>query len=64
MSDIKYDTSAFWKANVEQDDPELFESFRLEMDRQQNQIELIASGEHCQSRRDQRDGDGVQQQVR
>ncbi|ANK80702.1 MAG: serine hydroxymethyltransferase [Rhizobiales bacterium NRL2] len=33
----------FWSADLERDDPELFESFRLEMDRQQNQIELIAS---------------------
>lgn len=43
MSDTAYDASAFWKTNIEQDDPELFGSFRLEMDRQQNQIELIAS---------------------
>ncbi|WP_416897785.1 MAG: serine hydroxymethyltransferase [Minwuia sp.] len=43
MSEAAYDAADFWKSDLERDDPELFESFRLEMDRQQNQIELIAS---------------------
>lgn len=43
MAEAAYAAEEFWKADLERDDPELFESFRLEMDRQQNQIELIAS---------------------
>jgi len=43
MAEAAYAAEDFWKADLERDDPELFESFRLEMDRQQNQIELIAS---------------------
>ncbi|MEC9346976.1 MAG: serine hydroxymethyltransferase [Pseudomonadota bacterium] len=35
--------AAFWDADLERDDPELFASFGKEFDRQQNQIELIAS---------------------
>jgi glycine hydroxymethyltransferase len=43
MADTAQVQNDFWHADLERDDPELFESFRLEMDRQQNQIELIAS---------------------
>ncbi|WP_417518861.1 serine hydroxymethyltransferase [Minwuia sp.] len=43
MAEAAYAAADFWNKDLQRDDPELFESFGLEMDRQQNQIELIAS---------------------
>ena len=36
-------TSAFWNGSVSEQDPELMKAISGELDRQQNQIELIAS---------------------
>jgi len=43
MAEATYDAASFWQGDLERDDPELFKSFQNEMERQQNQIELIAS---------------------